>query len=118
MTLVLLGSTIRTVVRLDLRHTDTGEPATATFDIDSRDIGSTQGTTIRFHNEVIATYRPGTRHHSTAVECARTLLTTATERTLTDHGRWDPDAFRAHLADAITEEKYTPWDSTTPNTLP
>lgn len=82
---------------------------TITFEFDSRDIGFTQGTTIRCQGQTIAQYRPGTRHWTTALDTAEQLLTEAVHRALVG-GEWDCARLAVEFAAVLQGEQLNTWD--------
>lgn len=80
------------------------------FDFDSRDIGMTQGTTIRYGNEIIAQYRPGTGHWYRAVELAEKVLRTAVEYMVDRGDSWAVENVRLALQLQLAGEDILFWD--------
>lgn len=96
-----------------VRHLIEVEPAPhalpVVFEFESRDIGYTQGTTIRYNGVIIANYRPGTRYWDTAVEVATKVLAGAVDYAASD-GTWSISRFEEKLAELLKTEQCTPWD--------
>ncbi len=87
---------------------------------ETRDIGCTQGTTLSVEcdsvAQVVAQYRPGTRHEHRALEIALRLVAKAAVTLRRDCGRplWDEGEWRQHLAAAMEGAHCVPWDGDDP----
>jgi hypothetical protein len=77
---------------------------------ESRDIGYTQGTTLRYGGNVLARYRGGATCWDSALERARHLLEEAMELTVADNGPFISRVFRGHLGDLLKADGCMPWD--------
>jgi len=80
-----------------------------TVDFASRDIGMTQGTTLRMGSHTLAQYRPGTKYRKRALEIAVNALTEAFTTCVEVEHNWDPDTLAAVLAEVLERDCY-PWD--------
>jgi len=83
-----------------------------TVEVVTRDIGATIGTEILDeHGFRIVTYKPGTRHSSTAEDCAAEHLRTALELVVKNYGDAQQPISRevaARLRDVVAGEQ--PWN--------
>jgi hypothetical protein len=93
---------------------NTGAMAPAIFQFQSRDVGFTQGTTISYGETVVAQYKPGTRHWSTALDLAEQVLAKAMERVVSSVGGWHLDEFTEAVTAVLAEEKCQPWGGKDP----
>jgi hypothetical protein len=96
-----MEATVKHVITVKHPH-----QAALSFEFESHDIGCTQGSTLRFGGEIIARYRPGTKHWSSALNIAVEILKATVEAALSR---------RMEIADAATvaveEHQYaTLWD--------
>jgi hypothetical protein len=83
------------------------------FEFDSRDIGMTQGTTITRRGRIVARYRPGTRHWSTALEVAQKVLEKTFEKSGPD-GPVNMGVFTLLIEEVLRAEGCMPWNGSDP----
>jgi hypothetical protein len=84
------------------------------FEFWSRDIGCTQGTTIRHGETLVAHYRPGTRYWETALDCSVEMLAEAIRQASEGQPHWDLAAFPGRFAAVLAANHCSPWDGTDP----
>jgi hypothetical protein len=114
---VTVTSRVRHIIEITTTTSPTGynqHPTVIAFDFESRDIGFTQGTTIRHNHDVIAQYRPGTRHWDRALDIAEQNLAKAAEQLLTADGTWDAAGLPEALAKVLADDNCSPWDGLDP----
>lgn len=84
------------------------------IDFQSEDIGATQGTTLRMDGQIIAQFRPGTRHWGSAMDSALELVQETTLRFMDTELPWTISNFRAKLAESMANRRVQAWNGEEP----
>lgn len=84
------------------------------FEFESRDIGATQGTTIRYEGTLVGHFRPGTRYWSRALDVAVEVLVETANRVVAGSTGGGPEVFIGTFAEVLRDKHCGAWDGEDP----